>query len=204
MIIPEYGSLIVFKKKASFDNTSEHKLTKMGRGNLHKLKFVEKSNRLYFLKCAILFNYEEQVRSSRNPIEIMQTMEYDDNQWKYLLPGKATEPIEIVLANILDQYCSDELIEHFDKGDLETIEVTDELCKNEILIVLRRGYENVRKEQIPEQLAEKIEQLRERLDKLECVICKKGDVQDDLSDIGSCITQSKELIKHITKRWQND
>lgn len=203
-IIPVYGSLIVFNKKARFNNTSEHKLTKMGRRNLHKLKFVETSNRLYFLKCAILFNYQEQVRSSRNPIEIMQTMEYDGNQWKYLLPKESAEPVEIVLANILDRYCSDELIERFDKGDLLTNVVTDELRENEILIVLRRGYENVRKEQIPEQLAEKIEQLGERLDKLEVVICKKGDGQDDLCDIGSCITQSKELIKHITKRWQND
>ncbi|MCD4677198.1 MAG: hypothetical protein K8S18_14565 [Desulfobacula sp.] len=202
-IIPEYGSLIVFNKKASFNNTSEHKLTKMGRGNLHKLKFVKTSNRLYFLKCAILFNYQEQVRSSRNPIEIMQTMEYDDNQWKYLLPEKAAEPVEIVLANILDQYCSDELVERFDKGDLGADMVTDALCKNEILIVLRRGYENVRKEQVPEQLGEKIEQLRERLDKLECVICKKGDESNDLDNMDSCIIQSKELIKHITKRWKN-
>jgi len=200
-IIPVYGSLIVFNKKARFNNTSENKLTKMGRGNLHKLKFVETSNRLYFLKCAILFNYQEQVRSSRNPIEIMQTMEYDGNQWKYLLPEESAEPVEIVLANILDRYCSDELIERFDKGDLETNMVTDELSNNEILIVLRRGYENVRKEQIPEQLAEKIEQLRERLDKLECVICKKCDEQDDLYYVESYITKSKELIKHITKRW---
>ena len=200
-IIPVYGSLIVFNKKARFNNTSEQKLTKMSRGNLHKLKFIETSNRLYFLKCAILFNYQEQVRSSRNPVEIMQTMEYDDNQWKYLLPGKATEPIEIVLANILDQYCSDELVEHFDKGDLGADNVTDELRENEILIVLRRGYENVRKEQIPKQLAEKIEQLSERLDKLECVICKKCDEQDDLYYAESDITKSKELIKHITKRW---
>ena len=202
-IIPAYGSLIVFNKKARFNNTSEHKLTKMGRGNLHKLKFVETSNRLYFLKCAILFNYEEQVRSSRNPIEIMQTMEYDNNQWKYLLTEEAAEPVEIVLANILDQYCSDELVERFDKGDLGADKVTGALCKNEILIVLRRGYENVRKEQIPEQLAEKIEQLMERLDKLECVICKKGDGRKGLDNMESCITQSKELIKHITKRWKN-
>ena len=201
---PVYGSLIVFNKKARFNNTSEHKLTKMGRGNLHKLKFVETSNRLYFLKCAILFNYEEQVRSSRNPIEIMQTMEYDDNQWKYLLPEKAAEPTELVLANILDRYCSDELIERFDKGDLGSNAVTVELSNNEILIVLRRGYENVRKEQIPKQLAEKIEQLNERLDKLECVIYKKGDGQNGLYNMESHITRSKELIKHITKRWKND
>ena len=56
-IIPVYGSLIVFNKKARFNNTSEQKLTKMSRGNLHKLKFVETSNPLYFLKCAILFKY---------------------------------------------------------------------------------------------------------------------------------------------------
>ena len=202
-IPPVYGNRIVFNKKARFNNTSEHKLTKMGRGNLHKLKFIETSNRLYFLRCAILFNYQEQVRSSRNPIEIMQTMEYDGNQWKYLLPEEAAEPIEIVLANILDRYCSDELVERFEKGDLETNVVIDELSKKEILIVLRRVYENVRKEQIPKQLAKKIKHLAERLDKLGGVIRKKGDEQGDLDNMESCITQSKELIKHITKRWKN-
>ena len=76
------------------------------------MEFLNTSDRLYFLKCSLLFNYQENARSSRNPIEILQTTEYKEKQWKYVVPKKVTEKkVELTsLYSMIDKYCSDEFI----------------------------------------------------------------------------------------------
>lgn len=207
---PNFGSLIVFNKKARFTNTTEHKLIKMGRGNLHNMEFVNTSDRLYFLKCSLLFNYREEARSSRNPIEIMQIKEYRNNLWESLLPKKVIDPIEVVLDDFvyptLDRYCTGEFIKKFDDGILKNEEVNDEISKNELLIVLRRGYETIRKEQIPKKLIEKLKQILKRLDMLDDAKKRKllsttdDNIRDELSDIGSNLQKNKKIIECIVIR----
>ncbi|RZB28660.1 MAG: hypothetical protein AEth_01920 [Candidatus Argoarchaeum ethanivorans] len=206
---PVHGSLLVFNKKAIFNDTSEHRLTKMGRGNLHKMEFVNTSDRLYFLECALLSNYKEVVRASRNPIEIMQICERKDTKWNYVLPKEVI--YDKVNSNslypMIDMYCSDEFIGYFEDGALGNKVVIDELRKNELLGIFQRIYEYTQKEEIPTQLIESLEQLVKRLDQLEKVKDKKltetedENVKDKLYTVGTYLQQSKKIIKSITKKW---
>ena len=201
---PVFGSLAVFNKKAILTNTDEYNLTKMGRGNLQKMKFLNTSDRLYFLKCSLLFNYQEDARSSRNPIEILQTTEYKEKQWKYVVPKKVNSTS---FYSMIDQYCSDEFISYFEDGTLANRMVIDELHENELLVIFSRGYEHASKENIPNELIEKMGHLAKRLDKLEAIKKDKlrgiADeiVENDLYNIGSFIQQNREIIKSIVKKW---
>ena len=199
---PVFGSLAVFNKKAILTNTNEYKLTKMGRGDLHKTEFLNTSDRLYFLKCSLLFNYQENARSSRNPIEILQTTEYKEKQWKYVVPKKVDSTS---LYSMIDKYCSDEFISYFENGTLGNRVVIDELHRNELLVIFRRGCEQTTKENIPNELIEKTEQLTKRLDKLETIKNKRLDkitdksTEDELYDIGTFIQQNRMIIKSIVR-----
>lgn len=198
-----YGSLIVFNKKARFNNTSEQRLNKMGRGNLHKLEFLNTSNRLYFLKTSLLFNYQENVRSSRNPIEILQTTVYINNHWEYIMPLEFIDLDFIYL--MLDKYCPSGLIDAFSKGIITNKEIGSELHNNGILVMLGREYQLARKEHIPKQLIKKLEHVVKRLNKLEKIKnekLEKGE-HEELRNIGSSIRQNTEVIKNLTKGWGN-
>ena len=201
----DFGSLVVFNKKAMFVNTNEQKLTKMSLVNLHKMEFVNTTDRIYFLKCALLSNYQERPRTSRIPINIIQTTEYKDNAWR---PVPIYNKVNLdSLYPLIDRYCSDELIGYFEDGALENKVVIDELHKNELLSIFQRNYEYTQKAGVPTQLIETLEQLMKRLDKLEKVKDKKltdaGDenVKDELYTVGTYIQQNKEIIKSIIKKW---
>ena len=201
---PVYGSLAVFNKKAILTNTDEYKLTKMGRGNLQKMEFINTSDRLYFLKCSLLFNYQENARSSRNPIEILQTTEYKEKQWKYIVPKK----VELTsLYSMIDKYCSDEFISYFEDGNLANEVVINELHRNELLVIFRRECEQTKEEDIPNELIENTEQLIQRLDKLETIKNERlskiayKNVENELYDIGTLIQQNRMIIKSIVRKW---
>ena len=208
-VSPVYGSLAIFNKKAILTNTNEYKLTKMGRGNLQKIKFLNTSDRLYLLKCSLLFNYQEDARSSRNPIEILQTKEYKEKQWKYVVPKKYTEKKMDLdsLYPMIDKYCSDEFISYFEDDAFINKMVIAKLHENELLVIFSREYEDALKENIPNELIEKMGQLTKRLDRLEAIKHEKlGKITDEiveneLYDIGSFIQQNKEIIKSIVKEW---
>lgn len=206
-----YGSLMAFNKKAQFSDTNEHKLIKMGRGNLHKLEFNNTSNRLYFLKSSILFNYQENARSSRNPIEVLKISEYTDDKWEHVYPKRVMEPIEVVLNDLiypmLDRYCSEELLTIFADGGVSNIAVIEELQRKELFIVLRRGYELTPKSRIPLKLVDGCINILKRLDSLERIKCEKLSTQVDdkenneLITMGSEIRKNKGIINCIIKKF---
>ena len=78
--------------------------------------------------------------------------------------------------------------------------------KNELLIVLRRGYETIQKDHIPKKLTEKLEQILKRLDMLDDAKKRKlsnatdNNVKYYLKEIGSNIQKNKEIIECIIKR----
>ena len=98
-------------------------------------------------------------------------------------------------------------IPYFEDGTFLNKVVIDELDKNELLVIFSRVYENASKDNIPNELIEKMDQLTKRLDKLEAIKKEKlsqitdENIENDLFKIGSFLQQDRDIIKSILKKW---